>query len=68
VIDVLVLGATAGLLALLGRWGTRHPESLVTGAWSPADRDHRIAVVRRGARGCFAAAGLVALLAVLALG
>lgn len=67
-IDVLVLGVTAGLLALLGRWGVRHPETLVPGAWAPSDRDHRIAVVRRGARGCLAVACMVALLAVLSVG
>lgn len=66
-IDALVLAGTAGLLAVLARWGTRHPEALVTSAWSPEDRAHRIAVVRRGSRGCFAAAAVVALLAVLAL-
>jgi hypothetical protein len=68
VIDVLVLGTMAACLAFLGRWGIRNPETLVTGAWSELDREHRIAVVRRGARGCLVVAGVVALLAVLAVG
>jgi hypothetical protein len=67
VIDFLVLAATAAVLAVMARSGLRHPELLVTGAYSPKDREHRIAVVRRGAWGCCVAAAVVAFLAALAL-
>lgn len=67
-IEALALGATAAVLAFLARSGMRHPELLVTSAWAPEDRAHRIAVVRRGAHGCNAVAGDLAVLAVLALG
>ena len=66
-IDALVLLGTAGALAALARSGRHHPEMLVSGAYSADDRRHRIAVVRRGAAGCYLAAGVVLFLAVLAL-
>jgi hypothetical protein len=67
VIDALVLLGTAAALAALARSGRRHSEMLVPGAYSADDRRHRIAVVRRGAAGCYLAAGVVLFLAVLAL-
>jgi hypothetical protein len=57
----------AVLLAVMGKWGRANAPLLVPSGYAAKDREHRVAVLRRGALSCHVVAGMVAAVAVLAL-
>lgn len=63
--EAAVLTGVAGGLAVFGRWGRAYASVLVPRHFADADRARRIASIRRGSLACFAAAGALALVAVL---
>lgn len=59
-LDVITCLAFAGVLFPLGTWGRRHAEDLVAPAILGDDREHRIAVLRRGGLTCQVVAVILA--------
>lgn len=54
----------AGALWLIGRWGRGNAEAL---AGTDAEREHRVAALRRGGLACYAAAAFFAVMTVPAM-
>ena len=57
----------AVLLAVMGKWGRANAPLLVSDAFVGKDREHKAEVIRRGAFSCYVVAGMVAVVAVVAL-
>lgn len=64
-LDALTCLFMACVLFPLGVWGTAHADSLVVDAIQGEEREHRIVVLRRGARTCQVVAVVFAALAFL---
>lgn len=61
---VVILAVAAGL-AQLGRWGRAHPEALVAPYLAEEDRERKVGTLQRGALTCYAAALVLAVVAIL---